>query len=99
MVVRDLENWGETILREKELMQKSLQLLKESSVCLVEISEKGVGVGIEAGYAYAIGIPIIVFARTGSDIPMTLSGIAQEIYFYNTYADLNQLTAALQKRG
>ncbi len=96
--MRDLEDWGKTVFPEQELMQKSLQMLKASDACLVEISEKGVGVGLEAGYAHAIGIPIIVVAKRGTDIPETLSGIAQEILFYETFDDLIQLRDAL-KRG
>ena len=97
VVVRDLENWGDTVLSAQDLMQKSLKMLKASDACLVEISEKGVGVGLEAGYAHANGIPIIVLAKTGSDIPTTLGGIARKMLFYDTFTDLNQLSEALQR--
>jgi hypothetical protein len=55
---------------------------------VIELSEKGVGLGIEAGYAFAKGIPIITIARTGSDISETLRGISQDIFFYESYTQL-----------
>ena len=55
---------------------------------IMECSEKGVGLGIEAGYAYANNIPIIGIARTGSDISTTLQGISQDVIFYDRPADL-----------
>lgn len=45
--------------------------------------------GIEAGYAYAKGIPIITIAKSGSDISETLEGISDEIIFYNSIEDLD----------
>ena len=48
--LRDVENWGEVSLRPRELMRKSFALLDAADVVLIELSEKGVGLGIEAGY-------------------------------------------------
>jgi nucleoside 2-deoxyribosyltransferase len=47
--------------------------------------------GIEAGYAYAKGVPIITIAKNGSDISETLIGISKKIYFYNNIEDLEML--------
>ncbi len=55
------------------------------------MTEKGVGLGIEAGYAYAKGIPIITIAERGSDISETLKGISKEIFFYDNIEDLELL--------
>ena len=46
------------------------------------------GLGIEAGYAYARGIPIISIAKRGTDISETLRGISKEICFYEQVEDL-----------
>jgi nucleoside 2-deoxyribosyltransferase len=51
---------------------------------IIEFSEKGTGLGIEAGYAFAKGKPIIVIAHEGSEISDTLKGIAKEIISYKT---------------
>ncbi len=90
-VVRDLEKWGEIHFSPDVLMQKSFHEIDQSDMIIVELSEKGVGLGIEAGYAYAKGIPIITIARTGSDISETLRGISQDIFFYESYGRLKEL--------
>ena len=55
---------------------------------MVDLTEKGVGLGIEAGYAYAKGIPIAVIAKKGSDISATLQGISQQLFLYDEFDDL-----------
>lgn len=58
---------------------------------IIDLTEKGVGLGVEAGYAYAKGIPIITIATSGSDISETLEGISNNIIFYNNIEDLEIL--------
>ena len=55
---------------------------------IIEFSEKGVGLGINAGYCYAIGKPIFIIAKTGSDISTTISNLATKIIFYDQPKDL-----------
>jgi len=81
-MARDYENWGKVKLEPKKLMKITFEEINKADMLLVEFSEKGVGLGIEAGYAYAKGIPIIVIAKTGSDISNTIRGIAKEVVFY-----------------
>lgn len=45
-----------------ELMRKTFLELRDSKLVVVDLTEKGVGVGIEAGYARARGIPIVTIA-------------------------------------
>lgn len=90
-VVRDLEKWGQIHFSADVLMQKSFHEIDQSDMIIVELSEKGVGLGIEAGYAFAKGIPIITIAKTGSDISETLRGISQDIFFYENMSDLSQI--------
>jgi len=87
-VARDIEKWGKFQFAPQELMVKSFAWLQSSDLMIMECSEKGVGLGIEAGYAYANNIPIIGIARTGSDISTTLQGISQDVIFYDRPADL-----------
>lgn len=65
-VVRDVEVWGEVRGSAKELMSRSFALI-DSNELILEPGEKGVGLGIEAGYAYAKGKRIVTIAqsRTG----------------------------------
>ena len=89
-IARDIEKWGEIQLSPHELMQRALAEIDSSNLLVVDLTEKGVGLGIEAGYAYAKQIPIVVIARQGSDISTTLRGIAQELFLYDDFEELVQ---------
>lgn len=88
--IRDHEKWGATRLTPKELMETAFRDIADSDILLVDFSEKGVGLGIEIGYAYAKGIPIVVIAKTGSEISSTLHGIARETVFYDLPEELTK---------
>ena len=90
VMCRDYEKWGEVKFEPSELMKLTFECINKSDFLLVEFSEKGVGLGIEAGYAYSKGIPIIVIAKIGSDISNTLKGISKEIIFYADLEDLKR---------
>ena len=90
-VQRDFEQWGETAFTPDELMRLSFEAIANSSAVVVEFTEKGVGLGIEAGYATARGIPVFVVHRPGADVSTTLCGIAEEVF---EYADADSLAAA-----
>jgi 2'-deoxynucleoside 5'-phosphate N-hydrolase len=74
-------------------MQKTFALIDASDTVVVDLTEKGVGIGIEAGYAYAKGKPVFTIAKRGSDISTTLSGISSRIAWYNDYSEISLLLA------
>ncbi len=84
-IVRDLERWGERTFPPRELMLHSFAALEASDLLLLDLTEKGVGVGIEAGYAHARGIPIVTIAQEGADISDTLRGISWDVVLYAGY--------------
>jgi nucleoside 2-deoxyribosyltransferase len=94
-IVRDVERWGQVQLDPAELMSRSFAELDGCDVVVVDISEKGVGVGIEAGYAYARRIPILTIVAhrcgalwEGADVPATLRGISREVFQYRQLGEL-----------
>jgi hypothetical protein len=87
-MVRDFEKWGNAKLGPKELMVETFRQIELSDFLIIEFSEKGVGLGIEAGYAHAKSKPVIVMAKTGSDISSTLAGIAKSVIFYDSVGEL-----------
>lgn len=87
-VVRDLEKWGQLHFSPQELMQKTFAEIATSDIVIIELTEKGVGLGIEAGYAWASQKPIITIARKGADISTTLQGISQQVLWYEDPAAL-----------
>jgi nucleoside 2-deoxyribosyltransferase len=87
-ILRDYEEWGTKHFTPQELMALTFQEINKSDFLLIELSEKGVGLGIEAGYAYAKGVPIVIIAKAESDISSTLQGVAAKIIFYNNASGL-----------
>ena len=90
VMARDVEKWGKAeIPKGKTLMTDyAFPAMKKCDCNIIEFSEKGVGLGINAGYCYAIGKPIFVIAKTGSDISTTISNLATKVIFYDTPEDL-----------
>lgn len=86
-ITRDIEKWGQIQLSPLELMKETFAEIDSSQLIVVDLTEKGVGLGIEAGYAHAKEIPIVVIARSGSDISTTLQGIARKLFFYDEFED------------
>ncbi len=94
-IARDVERWGQVELGPADLMTRSFAELDTCDVVVVDVSEKGVGVGIEAGYAYARRIPIFTIAAhrseslwEGADVPTTLRGISREVFEYRQLGEL-----------
>ena len=97
-VARDLEQWGAVTFPPDELMRLSFQAIDAADVVLVDLTEKGVWLGMEAGYAHANGIPVVTIAPVGADISATLRGITTQLFFYTGYPDLAQLSLPSSRR-
>lgn len=89
-VVRDMEEWGEHQYQPELLMKETFEQIAKADLLLIEFSEKGTGLGIEAGYGYAKSKPIIVIAKEGSDISTTLKGISREIITYKIISEIEE---------
>lgn len=92
LMARDVEKWGKAYIPEgKTLMRDyAFPAMMNCDCNIIEFSEKGVGLGINAGFCYANGKPIYVIAKKGSDISTTIANLATEIIFYDTPEDLIQ---------
>ena len=86
-IARDIEKWGQVSFSPRELMIKTFDIIDSSDIVIIDLSEKGVGLGIEAGYAYSIKVPIITIANN-NDISSTLIGISKNHYVYENENDL-----------
>ncbi|OPX43133.1 2'-deoxynucleoside 5'-phosphate N-hydrolase 1 [Ruminiclostridium hungatei] len=87
-VVRDMEKWGKVEYEPKELMENALSEIDSCDIVIIEFTEKGIGLGIESGYAFAKGVPIITIAQEGSEISNTLMGISKKIFIYKDSSEL-----------
>ncbi len=99
VMARDVEKYGKASLpKGKKLMiDYAFPAMKNSDMIIIEFSEKGVGLGIGAGYCYANNVPIYVIAKTGSDISLTMQNLAKEVVFYNSYEDISSAFKRIAK--
>lgn len=81
-VHKDLEEWGVKKIPLNSIMEETFLAINQSDIVLIEFSEKGVGLGIEAGYAKAIQKPVYVFHKKGTEVSPTLYGIADKVIEY-----------------
>ena len=84
-IARDVEKWGAVTFEPAELMARTFQEIDSCDRVVVDLTEKGVGIGIEAGYAHAKQIPIITIACQGAHISETLRGISRYVFLYDDF--------------
>ena len=70
-------------------MQRTFAEIDQSDLIVMEMSEKGVGLGIEAGYAYAKGKYLLIVLKQGRELSSTMAGIASKIIHCDTLEQLN----------
>ncbi|MCB9418889.1 MAG: nucleoside 2-deoxyribosyltransferase [Ardenticatenaceae bacterium] len=91
-IARDVEKWGTVRVSPQELMQRTFTIIDQSDLIVMEMSEKGVGLGIEAGYAYAKGKYLLIVLQKERELSSTMAGIATKIIRYNTLEQLDLTT-------
>ena len=82
-IARDVEKWGDVTLSSQELMRIAFAEIDKSDFVILEMSEKGVGLGIEAGYAVGRKKPLIVLIKQGLELSNTMQGIADVVIPYS----------------
>ena len=87
-IARDIEKWGKEHFDSQELMRITLREIRNMHLVVIDLEEKGVGVGIEGGYAVGRGIQVVTIAPHLSDVSLTLGGISREIIYYSEIDDL-----------
>lgn len=81
-IVRDVEAWGSVSFNPKELMAATFALIRSCEYLVVDLSEKGIGLGIEVGYAAAQQIPILAIAPKNTEFSTTILGVAYSCIEY-----------------
>lgn len=77
--------------QEKEMMQQAMRSIDEADLLIAEVSDKGIGIGVEVGYAKAKGKPVIYLRNQTAEHSTTVSGISDFHIFYNDVAELKLL--------
>lgn len=100
-IARDVEEWGNKQLSSTELMQRTFYEIDHSDMVILEMSEKGVGLGIEAGYAFAKGKPVFVLIKEGMELSNTMQGVASRVITYRHLEEINLLfnTQMIQRQA
>lgn len=92
---RDYDDYGREE-GDEPLTDFMFEGIERANVVLLEVTDRGVGQGIEAGYAVANQIPVIVLAAKDADISPTLQQLANQIIEYHGFEDLTQQLGALK---
>lgn len=81
--------------QEKEMMQQAFRDISGSDLLIAEVSEKAIGVGIEIGYAAALGKPIIYLRHAQAEHSTTAAGTAGYSVIYPAAAEIAGLLAPI----
>ncbi|MCA4805516.1 hypothetical protein [Myroides odoratimimus] len=85
-----IEQYTFDITQEKEMMIQALKDIDQSCCLFAETTDKGIGIGIEAGYAKAQGKPIVYLRQADASHSTTMSGMADYHILYHNTEDLGR---------
>ncbi len=87
-----------SLAQERQMMEQAMTDIANCDILIAEVSHKGIGIGIEVGYAKAKNKPVIYLRQKNSDHSTTVSGISDFQIIYRDDTDLQmQLTEILNK--
>ena len=80
--------------QEKKMMQQALADIDACDFLIAETSIKGIGIGIEVGYAKAKGKTVVYIRNKKAELSTTVSGISD---YQIVYASANELRVKLNE--
>ncbi|GHN01218.1 hypothetical protein WSM22_27070 [Cytophagales bacterium WSM2-2] len=83
-----VDNYRFAANEEKEMMKQAMEDIDKCDFLIAEVSDKGIGIGIEAGYAKAKGKPVIYLRHVDAEHSTTVSGISDFSIIYSDSGDL-----------
>ena len=95
LAVKHLDDFGRKPISYDTFMEKALENIKKCDICLIYFSDKGIGIGIEAGMAKALKRKIVVLVPKKRKVSMSLEGIADKILRFNKKEDILNLLKRL----
>lgn len=93
-----VDNYNFKENEEKEMMKTAFLEIDKSDFLIAELTTKSIGVGIEIGYAYAKGKPIIYLHKKDSEYSTTASGSSTHHIEYENETDLTELMKNILKQ-
>lgn len=92
-----VDTYSFSVAEEKEMMAQALHHIECCDMLIAEVSDKAIGIGIEAGYAKAKGKPVVYIRNSNAEHSTTLSGISDYHIIYDNAEDVsNKLRIALK---
>jgi nucleoside 2-deoxyribosyltransferase len=77
----------------RAMMDTTQAELRRADLLVAEGTHKAIGVGIEVGYAAALGLPVIYVRHAGAEHSTTVGGIAAHTIVYHDPGDLRRQLA------
>jgi nucleoside 2-deoxyribosyltransferase len=75
---------------EREMMRVACREISSAEMLVAELSSKVIGVGIEVGYAKALGKKIVYLRGKGTEYSKTIGGLADDSIEYDNVDDLKE---------
>jgi nucleoside 2-deoxyribosyltransferase len=87
-----------TAAEEQLMMQQAMLDIDQCDILIAEVSDKAIGIGVEAGYAKGKNKPVIYLRQKDCEHSTTISGISNYSIIYENINDLEQqLTSGIKK--
>jgi 2'-deoxynucleoside 5'-phosphate N-hydrolase len=83
-----VDNYKFDETEEQKMMQHAMDDIDNSDILIAETSFKGIGIGVEVGYAKAKGKIIIYLRQKDAEHSTTVSGMSDYVIIYNDEDDL-----------
>ncbi|MEQ1675120.1 MAG: nucleoside 2-deoxyribosyltransferase [Chitinophagaceae bacterium] len=90
-----VDNYNFDTTQERQMMQQAMTDIDNCDILIAETSDKGIGIGIEAGYAKAKGKTVIYVRKKEAEHSTTVSGISDFQIIYLDTADLQKQLASI----
>ena len=87
---RDAEKWGKIKFEPGEMMSITFKEISKSDFLIADVGDWPIGVGVEAGYAYARSVPVICICQADKKVANTVAGLADNVIRYRDYSDLSK---------
>jgi nucleoside 2-deoxyribosyltransferase len=86
------------ITQERQMMEQAMIDIDNCEILIAETTNKGIGIGVEVGYAKAKGKTVIYLRQQDAEHSTTVSGISDFQIVYNDTTELKtQLTEIVKK--
>ncbi|MBO9573681.1 MAG: hypothetical protein J7497_15950, partial [Chitinophagaceae bacterium] len=91
-----VDKYNFTVLQEREMMRQAFEDIEECFLLIAETSDKGIGIGVEVGYAKAKNKPIIYVREKNAPHSTTVCGTSDYQIIYSNLKELkDRLTDVL----